>query len=463
MRPSILRAGWLAVYAVGTLATASTASAVVQFTVDSILDQVDDDTADGLCHTAANTCTLRAAVMQADVVSGAGATIVLPAGTYTFTRPSLGANGPESGDLNLTAPAVGDPLISIVGAGRAATIIDANQLDRVFDVAAGRSATLSDLTLRNGYVSAPATFGGGLQSSGTLTLNRCTVSGNQTAGSGRNGGGIYSNGYLYLNDSTVSGNTSQRAGAGIYSGFIAVIVRSTVSGNSTINFEGGGIASYGPLSVTDSTISGNTANDGGGIFSFDTLTMTNATIVSNGAYNDGGGIAAVNANIYNSTIAFNGADIDADPNGGSGGGIFDWLGGTLNLRNTLVAGNNLSGAPVYEDCFGTLHSYGRNLFSDASNCSVITATGSWALLNSLGSLGSLTRNGGPTATVTLLSGSNAIDGGDPTFGCVDGNGQLLPTDQRGAARVRGARCDVGAYESGTLFFDGFEAGDVSAW
>ena len=43
----------------GSWVPATGASAVVAFSVDSTLDQLDDDTAEGVCHTAANTCTLR--------------------------------------------------------------------------------------------------------------------------------------------------------------------------------------------------------------------------------------------------------------------------------------------------------------------------------------------------------------------------------------------------------------------
>ena len=119
---------------------------------------------------------------------------------------------------------------------------------------------------------------------------------------------------------------------------------------------------------------------------------------------------------------------------------------TFNLHNTLVAGNNVSDAPVYDDCTGTLNSYGRNLFWTVDGCTVTTADGSWTTLNSLDSLGQLQNNGGPTWTHALLSGSNAIDGGDPVQGCVDSNSILLATDQRGAARAVGVRCDIGAFE-----------------
>ena len=49
---------------------------------------------------------------------------------------------------------------------------------------------------------------------------------------------------------------------------------------------------------------------------------------------------------------------------------------------------------------------------------------------------------------------------EPTAGCIDQAGGSLPYDQRGAARVAGARCDVGAFEYGAvvdrIFRNGFE-------
>jgi hypothetical protein len=56
--------------------------------------------------------------------------------------------------------------------------------------------------------------------------------------------------------------------------------------------------------------------------------------------------------------------------------------------------------------------------------------------------------GGPTQTIPLLSGSPAIDAGNPG-GCTDGNGHLLKTDQRGKPRhdkEDTSGCDIGAFE-----------------
>jgi hypothetical protein len=66
-------------------------------------------------------------------------------------------------------------------------------------------------------------------------------------------------------------------------------------------------------------------------------------------------------------------------------------------------------------------------------------------------LGALQNNGGFTPTEALLSGSPAIDKGNPK-GCQDQKGKLLTTDQRNAPRPTDGdnngkpRCDDGSYE-----------------
>ncbi len=307
----------------------------------------------------------------------------------------------------------------------------------------GRSATISDVTLRNGYLLATTDSGGGIRNDGVLALSHIEVSGNAAVGDFGYGGGISSGGELSITDGTISGNSAEQ--------------------------DGGGIFARRSLTLTDCTISQNSsAGSGGGIYSFanfSTITMVNSTVSLNNANSDGGGIFAIAANIYNSTIVGNGADADADVNGGIGGGVFAQPGSTVNLSNTLVAGNTLFNAPIYDDCYGTLTSYRSNIFGEVSIfCTIAVGGGDgWTFLNSLAFLGQLDRNGGPTETIALLPGSNAIDAGDSTLGCTGPVNEVLTADQRGAPRAWGVRCDVGAYEAGPLFFDGFESGDLAAW
>jgi hypothetical protein len=429
-------------------ALAAPAALGVTFLVNSTLDQPDDLTRPGVCHTAAGTCTLRAAVMQANRAS-AFAQIAIPAGVYKLTIAPIGSDAEDSGDLDFTG---GASAILVYGADRNATIIDGNHIDRVFHIHAGRQVTLTNLTIRNGL---SAGLGGGAQNDGTLILNAVTISGNQANEGGGvaniligsnltleygtvvsqnvavgGGGGISNDTTLSMYDTTVSHNTAGASGGGMaQNGGSAYITRSTIANNSA-GFNGGGIWNSALLGVEISTVSQNAANNNGG-----------------GLYNTGTGVA----NFYSSTIVFNGADEDADPGGGSGGGVFNYdpTGPTVNLYNTLLAGNNYQGAPVYDDCTGTINSYARNMFwTVLSNCTINNATGgAWTFFNSLSALGPLQNNGGLTPTHALLASANAIDAGDPVVGCRSVFG-VIGTDQRNAPRVAGARCDIGAFEFG---------------
>ena len=117
------RPRWVAAVLLVAAALLAPPATAGTFIVDSVLDLPDDLTIPGVCHTSANNCTLRAAVMQANR-AGVG-TIVLPAGIYRLTIPRSGDGGEENGDLDLTTPAVGSPLVNVLGAGAATTVIDA--------------------------------------------------------------------------------------------------------------------------------------------------------------------------------------------------------------------------------------------------------------------------------------------------------------------------------------------------
>ncbi len=122
------------------------AAAAANFTVNSNIDVVDANPGDGLCQTATpGQCTLRAAVQEANALSGAD-TITMPADIYTLTIAGAGEDAAATGDLDIT----GD--LTITGAGMATTIVDANSLDRAFHVVSG-TLHLSDLTVQNGQAS----------------------------------------------------------------------------------------------------------------------------------------------------------------------------------------------------------------------------------------------------------------------------------------------------------------------
>ena len=193
--------------------------------------------------------SLRAAISAANI-NGESDTINLAAGTYTLELVG-GDNDNAAGDLDLGES---DYRLLIQGAGIDQTFIDANELDRVFDVLAGVEVVITDLTIRGGLVE---DSGGAIRNSGVLTLNRVSIEGS----SAKYGGGIFSAGELKLVSSLVTGNTAEI---------------------------GGGVANLGELTVSASTLTANTAEDGAGIWNgFDTLPRFDGTSSSGGF----GGIA----------------------------------------------------------------------------------------------------------------------------------------------------------------------------
>ena len=237
------------------------------------------------------------------------------------------------------------------------------------------------------------------------------------------GGGILNNGgTLTITDSTISGNTGNR---------------------------GGGVANQrGTLTITGSTISGNTAPDaGGGVYSstasdFESskTTITNSTISGNtattfvggGIYNFGGLTA-----IRFSTITSNTARRDGD-----GSGVFSFGDSSTRTQvlSTIISANQ--GTDVDSHTTSSFLSEGYNLIGDGNSTGSFNQTGDQIGVTNPG-LGALANNGGPTQTHALLTGSPAIDAiPQGTNGC----GTTFTEDQRGVSRPQGSNCDIGSFE-----------------
>jgi len=379
--------------------------AAITLNVNSTLDEVDASPGDGTCASAANRCTLRAAVMEANARGGRH-TINVPAGTYTLTIAGINETNSATGDLNIRTN------ITIIGAGASSTMIDGNQLDRVFSSENGVRGEFRSLTIRNGKTDGS---GGGIFARGNLSLISVVVRENIAAF----GGGISGDDISVL-DSAIVGNSttsSEARGGGIYAGSSFQLIRSTISGNSAPL--GAGIYAQGQVEVTNSTISGNTAAGDG-----------STTGVGGGLYYDN---SSVQGTLTNVTIANNSAP--------RGSGIYKGS-GTLEVKNTIVATNTGSA-----ECFraGSITSLGNNI-DGGTGCGF---TGPGDRQNTNPNIGPLADNGGPTRTHALQNGSPAIDGGTNT-GCpsVDQRGIQRPRDGDGNGSTI---CDIGAFEApGTL-------------
>src|SRR2546423_11831932 len=138
----------------------ATTAAALLLTLD--VDRTDDDVTAIACTPAANDCSLRGAVITANLIPGS--TINVPAGTYQLTITGSGEQFAATGDLDIRASGT-----SIIGAGAGVTIIQQTVSDRVLEVnpgvaLPGLTFNLSGVTIQGGNL--PTGSGGGMVSGG---------------------------------------------------------------------------------------------------------------------------------------------------------------------------------------------------------------------------------------------------------------------------------------------------------
>jgi hypothetical protein len=193
--------------------------------------------------------------------------------------------------------------------------------------------------------SAPNAGGGGIENAlGSVAVNMSKVNGNTAL----NGGGIASGNQgnpdgtaeLTMTDSTVNGNTATAgppppgegppiAAGGIANGGDAVLTRTQVDGNTATLTTGGGIVNHAQMILRDSEVHGNKA-------------------AGSGAAASGGGILNVQGppdTGGTGTLTLNDTKVTNNSAGGNGGGIANGVGGMLvggdvTLKHSAVNDNN---------------------------------------------------------------------------------------------------------------------------
>ncbi|MFJ3233599.1 hypothetical protein [Streptomyces sp. NPDC086787] len=231
--------------------------------------------------------------------------------------------------------------------------------------------------------------GGGMQNDGNLTLSGTRVSGNHP-NAGGNGGGVLSlGGSLTMTaGTTITGNTATRGPGGVTTTGTATIDGTSIT-NNIGGFSGGMNAAAGTVTISNSTIAGNTARrfrssdnfyGGAGLETSATTTLTNTKVINNrsvteqgrgagisafdgtltvqgqsvisgnvasGRYSLGGGIFATAEDgptsviVSNSTISNN----KVTGTGAAAGGIYN-LGADVSLDSVSVTGNSAPSAPA---------------------------------------------------------------------------------------------------------------------
>ncbi|TET54965.1 MAG: hypothetical protein E3J64_01035, partial [Anaerolineales bacterium] len=194
-------------------------------------------------------CTVGGSTPDYTLLSGAVAdtdciTISVRAGTYA---------------ANLTI----DRDVVIVGAGAASTIVDGNGSvtnQRVMTITKDHHVSIFDVTIQNGRAISPTHGGGGIDSSGSLTLTN-----------------------VILTNNTASGTRDEDVGGAIAPGKFGsqgLVLHNCIVSDNTANV-GGGIFYNNTLEISNTLFYSNTASYAGGLYIYGPATLVNVTFSDN--------------------------------------------------------------------------------------------------------------------------------------------------------------------------------------
>ncbi len=300
----------------------------------------------------------------------------------------------------------------------------------------------TQLTITNSTITDNGKGGVSCSACGATTITEATITGNGTTATFEGGGVSFTvdqddptdSPQLTITDSTIADNNAARRGGGVFVGFVesseptapaaqAVITGSQITGNTTTGSDrdGGGIAvDTGDLTVTDSTVADNDAgtggamvvSDGGGIYAQERVgdgvtepydvTVTGSTITGNSATGSAGGLRAATEGV----VAVTGSTIGANTSSAGRGGGAEIRAHAASLTNSRVTANGAqAGAGVSFSGLsvpGTLTVTGSTI--DANNAASLTGSGGGLLLNAPGGTNAVLQN-------STITGNQANRGG----------------------------------------------------
>ena len=254
----------------------------------------------------------------------------------------------------------------------------------------------------------------------TDTISGLTIKNGRAAGYG---GGIYNDrGTLTISNSTLTGNSAigGTGGGGIFNGGTMTVSGSTLSGNS--GDEGGGIFNNGSMTVSGSTLFGNSAvyggHLGGGIYNSGTMTVSDSTLSDN-----------FGSGIFSGSGTLNVTDSTLSRNSGVGIGNYRYTTTTVTrstLSDNFGAGIGNRGTLTVSD--STLS---RNSGGISNTGGRVTVTGSTLSRNRFGGISNGNVNGYPyfflTGTMTISNStlSGNFSGGINNGGTMTVSGSTL--------------------------------------
>lgn len=319
----------------------------VQFTVVSQDFVIDDSSpyasANGLCSLIEAIDNANDdAMTHADCPVGTGVDTITLSQDITLDGTTTFAVQGDNGLPSITSD------LTIVGDGFTIQRANSAPAFRIFHVDTIGDLTLENIVVRNGLLTANFDNGGGILNNGNLTLITSLIEDNRVETVFPSGGGIYNSntGILTIIDTAIqdnsvfSGSSVFDNGGGIYS-LGDLTMTNTLVRRNTAEEQAGGIFASGNTNVNNSQIADNSALDGGGMVLFGTagasMRINNTVFSGNSALENGGAILNGNDDVEIFGSSFINNIVQGNPSG-TGGAIQNFA-GTMTITASLFDGN----------------------------------------------------------------------------------------------------------------------------
>jgi Bacterial Ig-like domain/Calx-beta domain len=379
--------------------------------------------------------SLRDAIHQADSNGDADNLINLAAGSYSLSDQATGALLIDDQGAGVAAKT-----LTIAGAGRSDTIVDASQLqNRVFQIQSSQGAAVSvsfqNLTVKGGVASdggvlggTVALGGGFLIDGGDVTLSNVTVESNQAGVPKGSSSGV--GGTLQGHGDGSAGISAQ--GGGIYVASGTLTMYNTQVTKNAANGGSGGAGGFGYISHINNHAGGNggaggSAAGGGLYIASGSAIVIGSTFTGNKAIGGRGGFGGAGG------LGLEGGDGGAG-GAAAGGGIDVALGG-LTLRTSDLGTNSAQGGN------GGAGGSGGTGFAPSTAAGGMPGIGT--TMNGEGRPGGIGRTGG-AGEAGGNGGGGGVGGSALGGGLYVGTGTVvLVSDQFGSNRASGGKGGTG--------------------
>ncbi len=353
-------------------------------------------------HSFGGTVTISGGTYSGNTTAGIGGGICIE-GNQHISMSNVTVNGNSS--TNSVARAGGVSITCLGLAGFTANI------------------NLNTVTISNNHADNGASEGGGLyfNSPYGATLTNCSITGNtaKTGAGIQNAGGTTAPIILAISGGSITNNVAAMAGGGLShdgSPTTTTVTNCSITGN-TANGNGGGVRVINGIVTLDGvTLSNNTADndnnstgDGGGIFrNGGTLNLNNTIAVGANSAVNGGGIANISGNLSKTSGLLTVANNNAKNHGG---GLF-LTGGTINLQKSAIVSNTANSDNSGGGEGGAIYNGGGSLTLNFNRIALNAANGSAAsnaMRHASGTISNIQNNWwGTNSPATVINGTAAF-------------------------------------------------------